>query len=146
MRPEIEAYLRDNGARYTTKALRKQLLYAGYEAPEIDAALQETEAARAPQFAETRAVRRRFWGWVFGLNAATLAAVVVWVALRGNGTWAVAVVVVLGFFLLIGLGVAGLIGRALLGRGLAVALIAPIIVVIMLGGICAASMSGPVYL
>ena len=37
MRPEIEAYLRDNGARYTTKALRTQLIHAGHDPAEIDA-------------------------------------------------------------------------------------------------------------
>ena len=143
MTPEIEAYLRKNGAKYTTKALRLQLLHAGYEASEIDAALQETDAARAPQFAGTQALRSRFWRWGFLLNAATLALVVAWVLIRGNGTWAVAVVVVLGIFLLIGLGISGLIGRAFLGRGLSVALIAPIIFAVVLGGICAAGMSGP---
>ena len=50
--------------------------------------------------------------------------------------------VVLGIFLLIGLGISGLIGRAFLRRGLAVALIAPIIFAVVLGGICAAGMSG----
>lgn len=146
MRPEIEAYLRKNGAKYTTKALRLQLLHAGYEAGEIDAALQETEAARAPQFAETRGLRSRFWRWVFLLNAATLALVVGWVTVRGNATFALAVAVVLGIFLLLGLGIAGLIGRAFLDRGMAVALIAPIIFAVVLGGICAAGMSGPVMI
>lgn len=146
MRPEIEAYLQSNGARYTTKALRQQLIHAGHDAAEVDAALQETEAARAPQFAVTRALRSRFWRWVFLLNAVTLALVVAWVSVRGNGTWAVAVAVILGIFLLLGLGIAGLIGRAFLGRGLAVALIAPIIFAIVLGGICAAGMSGPVII
>ena len=117
MRPEIEAYLRKNGARYTTKALRLQLQHAGYDAAEVDAALQETEAARAPQFAATSALRSRFWRSAFLVNAATLAIVVAWVVVRGNGTWAVPVAVVLGTFLLIGLGISGLIGRAFLDRG-----------------------------
>lgn len=44
MRREIEAYLHKNGANYTTKALRQQLIHAGYDAAEVDAALLETEA------------------------------------------------------------------------------------------------------
>jgi hypothetical protein len=146
MRPEIEAYLQKNGAKYTTKSLRLQLQHAGYDAAEVDAALQETETARAPRFAETTALRSRFWRSAFLVNAATLAIVVAWVVIRGNGTWALAVVVVLGIFLLIGLGISGLIGRAFLERGMAAALIAPIIVALILGGICAASMSGPVFI
>ena len=146
MRPEIEAYLRKNGARYTTKSLRIQLQHAGYDAAEVDAALQETEAARAPQFAETSALRSRFWLSAFLVNMAALAIVVAWVVVRGNGTYAGAVVVVLGIFLLIGLGISGLIGRAFLDRGIGVALIAPIILAVILGGICAASMSGSVYI
>ena len=146
MRPEIESYLRDNGAKYTTKALRQQLIHAGHDPAEVDAALQETEAARAPQFAETRALRSRFWRSAFIVNVATLAVVVAWTSVRGNGTWAFAVVVVLGIFLLIGLGISGLIGRAFLDRGMGIARIAPIIVAVILGGICAASMSGPVFI
>lgn len=146
MRPEIDAYLQKNGAKYTTKALRQQLTHAGWEAGEVDAALQESEAARAPQFAETRALRSRFWRSAFLVNVATLALVVAWVSVRGNGTWALAVVIVLGIFLLIGLGISGLIGRAFLDRGLGAALIAPIIFAVVLGGICAASMSGTVII
>jgi hypothetical protein len=146
MRPEIEAYLQKNGAKYTTTSLRLQLHHAGYDAAEVDAALQETEAARAPRFAETKLLRTRFWSSVFLLNVVTLALVVAWVVIRGNGTWALAVVVVLGIFLLIGLGISGLIGRAFLDRGIGVALIAPIIFAVILGGICAASMSGPVFI
>ena len=146
MRPEIESYLHKNGARYTTKALRQQLLHAGYGEGEIDASLQETETQRAPQFAATRALRSRFWRLSLLLNAATLALVVGWVIIRGNGTWVVAVLVVLGIFLTIGLGISGLIGRAFLGRGMAVALIAPIIFALVLGGICAAGMSRPMII
>ena len=38
MRPEIDAYLRSNGAKYTTKALRAQLIHAGHDPGEVDAA------------------------------------------------------------------------------------------------------------
>lgn len=143
MRPEIQDYLQKNGGKYTTKALRLQLQHAGYDAAEVDAALQETEAARASQFAETRALRSRFWRLAFLVNVATLAVAVAWTSVRGNGAWALAAAVVLGFFLLIGLGISGLIGRALLGRGMTVALVAPVIFAVILGGICAAAMSRP---
>lgn len=146
MRPEIEAYLAKNGAKYTTKSLRLQLQHAGYDAAEVDAALQETEAARAPQFAETRALQSRFWRSAFLVNVATLALVVAWAVFRGNGSLVGLVAVILGLFLLIGLGLSGLIGRAFLGRGMGIALIAPIIVAVVLGGICAATMSGPVII
>jgi hypothetical protein len=68
MRPEIEAYLRDHGARYTTEALRRQLIQAGYDPAEIDEALRETEVARGPQLAEFRGSRSRFWWLTFGLH------------------------------------------------------------------------------
>jgi hypothetical protein len=144
MRPEIEAYLQKNGAKYTTKSLRLQLHRAGYDPAEVDAALQESEAERAAQLAETRLLRTRFWTWVFVLNAITLALVVFWVAIRGNSSFVPLVIVILGLFLLIGLGISGLIGRAFLDRGMGVALIAPITFVVVLGGTCAAAMSGRV--
>ena len=46
MRPEIEAYLREHGARYTTDALRRELINAGHAPAEVDAALRETEGSR----------------------------------------------------------------------------------------------------
>jgi len=138
MRPEIEAYLRDNGAKYTTQALRRQLITAGFEPAEVDAALQESEAARAPRFAETGALRARFWRWAVIVHAAALAAATIWVLqVYGAGT-AVLVAMVLGVALLIGLGISGLIGRSLLARGLAVALVVPLLSALLLGGWCMA--------
>jgi fatty acid desaturase len=144
MRPEIEAYLRKNGARYTTKSLRLQLHHAGYDPAEVDAALLETEAERASQLAQTQLLRTRFWTWAFVLNAITLALVVFWVAIRGNSSFVPLVIVILGIFLLIGIGISGLIGRAFLDRGMGIALIAPILFAVVLGGTCAAMMSGRV--
>ncbi|MDP9468326.1 MAG: hypothetical protein M3P32_06250 [Chloroflexota bacterium] len=136
MRPEIEAYLRDNGAQYTTEALRKQLIHAGYDPAEIDAALLETEVGRGPQLAETRASRSRYWWSAVGLHLAALVLVSIWVLTR-NYTYGSLVPIVLGVCLLIGLGISGLIGRAFLPRtGLAVALIVPVISALGLGGIC----------
>jgi hypothetical protein len=142
MRPEIDAYLRSNGAKYTTKALRAQLIHAGFEAGEVDAALRETEAARAPRFAETRALRSRFWLWVWGLNIAGLVLATIWAFQGSSNEFAGAVPIVLGFFLLIGLGISGLIGRSMLGRGLGVALLVPVIFTLILTGACMA-MFGP---
>ena len=34
MRPEIETYLQSNGSRYTTKALRQQLIHSGHDPAE----------------------------------------------------------------------------------------------------------------
>lgn len=144
MKPEIEAYLREHGARYTTEALRKQLLLAGHDATEIDAALRETEAARAPQLAETGKLRRRYWLLAIGLHVAALAVATAWWAAGSNSSWAGVVVLFLGVFLLLGLGISGLIGRALLGRGIVVALVAPLISALLLGGSCIAMSGGTV--
>ena len=144
MRPEIEAYLRSNGARYTTKALRQHLLRAGHDAAEVDAALQETEAARAPQFAATRALSSRFWWVAVAINVAGLVVATIWAFLGPSAAYAAAAVpIVLGFFLLIGLWIAGLIGRSMLGRGLTVALLVPLIVTLLLTGTCMAMFGIP---
>ena len=142
MRPEIEAYLRENGGRYTTKALRAQLIQAGHDAAEVDAALRETEAARAPQFAETRTARSRFWWSVVGLHLVAFALVTFWVYSR-NYTYAPIAAMILALMLLVGLGISGLIGRALLSRnGLLAALLVPVISVVGLSGVCLAAIGG----
>ena len=142
MRPEIEAYLRENGARYTTRALRQQLIHAGYDAAEVDAALRETEAARAPQYAQTRDSRSRFWWSVIGLHVAAFALVTFWVYSR-NYTYAPIAAMILALMLLVGLGISGLIGRALLSRsGLLAALLVPVISVVGMSGICLAAIGG----
>jgi cation transport ATPase len=143
MRPEIEAYLQRNGAKYTTKALRQQLIHAGYEAAEVDAALEETEAARRPRFAETRTVRRRFWLWVIGLNVVGLVVATIWAFQGTSRAYAGAVPIVLGFCLLIGLGISGLIGRSMLGRGMGMALLVPLIFTVLLTGTCMAMFGLP---
>jgi hypothetical protein len=142
MRPEIGAYLRENGARYTTKALRQQLIHAGHDAAEVDAALQETDAARAPQFAETRTSRSRFWWSAVALHVGALVVVTVWLVTR-RYTYAPIAAPILGLMLLVGLGISGLIGRRMLrSSGLAVALLVPLISVIGLSGLCLAAMGG----
>jgi hypothetical protein len=142
MRPEIEDYLHKNGARYTTEALRRQLIDTGYDATEVDAALRETEIARGPQLAETRTSRSRFWWTAIGLHVGALVLVTVWFVTR-HYTYAPIAAPILGLMLLVGLGISGLIGRSLLrGSGVAVALLIPLISVIGLSGLCLAVMGG----
>ena len=136
MRPEIEGYLRANGAKYTTKALRQQLINAGHDAGEVDAALQETEAARAPHLAATRALRTRFWLLAIGFNLVGLVVATIWAYGSISNEFAGAVPIVLGFFLLIGLGIFGLMGRSMLNRGLTIALVVPLLAMLMLTGTC----------
>jgi hypothetical protein len=144
MKPEIEDYLRENGTRYTSEALRQQLIAAGHDPTEVDAALRETEASRAPQLAEARSGRRRFWLWAIGLHIAALVVATVWFLLGStSGAYIAIALVVLALVLLIGLTISGLIGRALIGRGMAVALVLPLISALLIGGTCMA-MAGPV--
>jgi hypothetical protein len=139
MNPKIDEYLRRNGAEYTTKALRSQLLKAGYEAGEVDAALQETEAARAPRLAETKALRSQFWVVAWVVNFVVLVAVSALVS--NNSPYAGATFIVLGIVMLLGLGISGIIGSAFLpGRGLLFALAVPVAVALILGGTCFAMM------
>ena len=143
MRPEIEAYLRENGARYTTKSLRLQLVRAGHDPAEVDAALAETEQARAPQFAETRTLQSRFWRWAIGLNLVGLVVATIWAFAGRSASYAGAAPIVLGTCMLIGLAISGSIGRSMLGRGLAAALIVPIIFTLVLTGACMAMFGLP---
>lgn len=142
MRPEIQAYLESNGSRYTTKALRQQLIHAGYEAGEVDAALRETEATRGPRFEETRALRSRFWWAAIGLHLAALLVVTVWVVTRSY-LYAPVAAIILALMLLVGLAISGVIGRTLLRRsGLFGALLVPLISVVGMSGVCLAAISG----
>ena len=142
MRPEIEAYLREHGGRYTTESLRRQLIHAGYDPTEIDVALVETEATRVPQLAETRTSRSRFWWSAVGLHIAALLVVTAWVVTR-NYLYAPIAAIILALMLLVGLGISGLIGRALLPRsGLMTALVVPLISVVGMSGVCLAAISG----
>jgi hypothetical protein len=142
MRPEIDGYLRANGAKYTTEALRGQLIAAGHDPAEVDAAIAQFDAERSPALAQMKSTRSRFWWTVLAVNAAGLVIATIWAFQGASSTYAGAVPVVLGVAMLIGMGIFGLIGRALLGRGLAVALLLPVIVAILLTGTCMA-MFGP---
>jgi hypothetical protein len=146
MKPEIDAYLREHGSKYTTDALRQQLIAAGHDVAEVDAALREAGATHGAQLSESGGRRGRFWLWAIGLHVGALAVATVWI-LNGatSQTYVGIAVVVLGIVLLIGLGISGLIGRALLGRGMGVAVVVPLISALLLGGSCMA-MAGPVTL
>jgi hypothetical protein len=139
MRPEIEAYLRQHRARYTTKALREQLTSAGYDAAEVDTALQEWDR-RGTDPASAVIVQRRFWRWAIGLHAAVL--VLIAIASLVIGSFATASsgpLVVLAVALLIGLGISGLVGRGVVqGSGLTAALALPGISALLIGGSCLA--------
>jgi hypothetical protein len=142
MRPEIEAYIREHGDRYTPEALRRALLEAGYEPTEVDAALRELESRRAAS-ADNDGRRSRFWLVAIGLHVAALVVAGIWIANSASATYLGFVVVILGVVLLIGLGISGLIGRWLIPRsGLTVALVVPLLSAVILGGTCMA-MSGP---
>jgi hypothetical protein len=136
MKPEIEAYLREHGARYTTEALRSRLVAAGHDPGEVDAALQETEVARAPLLSD----RQTFGRLALWLHVGALVVVVVLVVII-NGVQALGLAliaaVVLALFLALGWAVSSLIGRALLPHtGLVVALIVPVVSALALGGWC----------
>jgi hypothetical protein len=149
MKPEIEAYLREHGEKYTTDALQQHLIALGLDPLEVMAALREWEEERAKARARPATGagdERTFRRWALWLHIGALVAMVVLVvALNGRAALGLALIgaVVLGLFLAVGWVVSGLIGRALLPRaGLAVALVVPLISALVLGGTCLAIMDG----
>ena len=145
MRPEIEAYIREHGDRYTPGALRRALIDAGYEPTEVDTALREMQSRRA-ESAGNGGRRSRFWLVAIGLHVVALVVAGIWIANSASATYFGIVIVVLGIALLIGLGISGLVGRLLIPRwGLAVALVVPLFSALILGGTCMA-ISGPLVI
>jgi hypothetical protein len=147
MRPEIKRYLDQNGARYTSDALRSALLQVGHDPAEVDAALQEWESEHAGAYAGEES-RRRFRRWTIWLHVGALAVVFVLLLIsfgaQPSGAANAALVTgVLGILLLVGWYLSWLIGRRLLPRmGIAIALIIPLISALGLGGSCLALMGG----
>jgi hypothetical protein len=136
MRPEIEAYLRQHGARYTSEALRRRLIDAGHDAAEVDAALRESESTRSALLSDRQAFDR----WALWLHIGAFVALILMVVLlngiQGLGAATIAAIV-LSIFLALGWKFSSLIGNALLSRaGLLVALIFPGISALGLGGTC----------
>jgi hypothetical protein len=138
MKPEIERYLRENGDRYTTEALRRQLLDAGHSPVDVDNALREWEASRVTGRSPD-AERRRYTLWAVGLHVVALALIAVWLIPTGAYAFGAAwtILIILFVVLLIGLGISYAIGRGLLpGSSLPVALIAPAVSALLIGGTC----------
>ncbi|HTI29584.1 MAG TPA: hypothetical protein VL687_04430 [Methylomirabilota bacterium] len=145
MNPAIKRYLDEHGATYTPEALRKGLLDAGYDPAEVDAAVASWNAAAASGPEAAR--RRTFGAWALRLHILALLVVfVALVALKGTGAIGTALLgcAVLGVFLVIGWAISSLIGRALLGTGVTVALLAPAISAIIIGGSCFALLSSAI--
>jgi hypothetical protein len=144
MRPEIRKYLEDNADRYTRQAIRGELLKAGFEELDVDAAISEWEAEGPARRAPTPT--RDFSRWTLALHAGAFVLVVgILLLLFGNRVsgylWVSAAI--LAVVLLIGLGISFLIGRALLSRtGLVVALVIPLISALLIGGTCFALVAG----
>jgi hypothetical protein len=149
MKPEIEAYLREHGATYTSDALRKALIAAGHDPADVDAAIREWEGARAGEATAAAAGtedQRTFRNGALGVHVGALVAAFLIVIIQ-NGTDALGIAVigavVLAIFLAVGLAISYLIGRALLPRtGAMVALVVPVISAFALGGTCLAIMDG----
>jgi hypothetical protein len=145
--PEIRRYLDEHGEQYTTDALRQQLTALGLDPLEVIAALREWEEERAKAQARPATAAsdvRTFRRWALWLHIGALVAMVVLVVgLNGTAALGLALIgaVVLGLFLAVGWVVSTFIGRALLPRaGLTVALVAPVISALVLGGTCLAIM------
>ncbi|HEX2221163.1 MAG TPA: hypothetical protein VHK06_01425 [Candidatus Limnocylindria bacterium] len=141
MRREIQRYLDEHGATYTTEALRRGLLDAGYGPVEVDRALAEWQEERSGGMPSAEA-RRRFRRWALLLHVGGLVfvLVVLLVVYRAPFEAVVSIAgVALAIALLIGWAISSAIGRMLLpSTGLLVALIAPAVSVILLGGTCLA--------
>lgn len=147
MNPEIKRYLDEHGATYAPEALRRQLLDAGYDPAEVDAALQEWTAHGAGAQPDRAGERRAFGRWALGLHVgAVVALVALLVLLKGTSAIGIALLAaaVLAIPLLIGWLISSLIGRSLLPRGLVVALVVPAISALALGGSCFAIMNGSI--
>jgi hypothetical protein len=139
MNAAIKRYLDEHGATYTSEALRRGLLEAGYDPAEVDAALHDWQAQAADPVTPV-ADRRRFWRWAFGLHAAVLVLIATASLVIGSfaaGSWGL--LVILAVVLLIGLGISGLVGRGLVrGSGLVAALSVPAASALLIGGSCLA--------
>src|SRR5204862_3625736 len=112
--PEIRRYLEANAERYTRQAIRGELLKAGFDELDVDAAISEWEAAgparRAAQ-AGIGARRSRFWLLAIGLHVAALVVAGIWIANSASSSYFGVVIILLAVVLLIDLGISGLVGR-----------------------------------
>lgn len=139
MNPQIQSYLDEYGGRYTREALREQLVQAGLDPAEVDAALDAWAANRQVADAADQRLRRTYWRWTAGVF------VMVWlgvVLLFWSNTYVGVVAIVLGAAMIIGLGVSGLIGRLLLRSAGLIALAVPVVSALLIGGSCVGLMGG----
>ena len=147
MNPAIKRYLEEHGATYTREALRKGLLDAGYDPAEVDAALGSWDAQRVASRPGAND-QGWFFTWAFLLHLGVLIAVfLLIVALKGTSSAGTGLLgcAVLSVFLLIGWVISTLIGRALVpATGVGVALVAPAITAVVLGGSCFALLSSAI--
>jgi hypothetical protein len=138
VKPEIESYLREHGDRYTTEALREQLITAGHGPDEVDAALVEWRSERSAA-EPSEEERRRFKRLTWLIHGVVLAAAFVWfmIVSGGDSNSALLVSAVLAIALWIGVGISSVIGRMLLrGPGLSAALVVPVVTALLIGGSC----------
>lgn len=138
MKPEIQHYLNEHGSTYTEPALRKALLDAGHDPADVDAGIAEWEAGNAHAGSRGTAARGQFTRWSLLLHVATLLVVFVLILLAADSAGGVLPFgLVLAIVLAIGWAISWLIGRTLLSRtSLMVALIAPVISALLIGGTC----------
>jgi len=138
MTAEIRRYLDEHGDRYTVEALRAQLLEAGHEPAEVDAAIADWQRGRAAAATGPTSERRsRFNRTVALLHAGALLVCMAIGAFWFGAGSVVTIGIVGGIALLIGWGISWAIGRAVLSRSeMAVALIAPVLSVLLIGGSC----------
>ena len=139
MDPKIGDYIREHAGTYTREAMSAQLIAAGHDARQVDAALAQSELSPIEDTRETGAESTGpFWRWALAIQLVTLVLVTAWVAAGSepHGYWS-AVAIFLGVSLLVGVAITGSLGRALLPRtGLLVALLLPLASALLLGGIC----------
>jgi len=139
MDPKIGDYIREHAETYRREAIRAQLIAAGHDPGQVDAALAQSELAPVKDTPEAVAKPTPpFWGWALAIQLVTVVLVTAWVAAGSDphGYWS-AVAIFLGVSLLVGLAITGSLGRALLPRtGLLVALLLPLASALLLGGIC----------
>ena len=143
MNDPIRDYISANRDKYTSEAIREQLLAAGHDLALVDAALEESTQPAGRVVDE--ATRRAFGRWALGLHAAAFVGVVgiLWIIYGSRisvylGIGAIILVVAL----LIGWGISSLIGRVVLSPSrLAIAIIVPALSALVIGGSCFALLS-----
>ena len=138
----IHDYIREHRDRYTREAIRQQLLAAGYDAAQIDAAWAMVDAPD-PDATVGERFWGRFWLYLLGTNLATLLLVGLLTGLLGTLSGGGGLVlVILAIVLAIGAVIAWAIVVATqptqLGRGTAMAIgaIIPLLVAFLIGGAC----------